>query len=78
MIEVDSLHPSLLSHVILVSAPGDRLEKREKDTRLTRNENNPDEDQGKEKEKEKPLTKAQIDKMHAEALAIDSALYPKD
>lgn len=77
LIEVDFLHPSLSSHVVLVSAPGDRLEKREGDSRLTRKESNPDEDQEEEK-KEKPLTKAQVDKLHTEALAIDSALYPKD
>ena len=77
MIEVDFLHPSLTSHVVLVSAPGDRLEKRETDSRLTRNDSSVT-DEDKDDKPEKPMTKAQIDKLHAEALVIDAALYPAD
>ncbi len=77
LLEVDFLHPSLIPHVVLVSAPGDRLEKRENDSRLTRNDSSA-KDEEKDEKPEKQLTKAQIDKMHAEALAIDAALYPAD
>lgn len=75
----DDLHPFLIQHVVMVderpvadimAAPEEALpEKKETIKRPARNA---------PVKVEKDLTPEQIDEMHAEAIALDKALYPAD
>lgn len=74
VIVMDSLHPSLASHVVLAGGDSSAL----RPVAKVSDEDDADPRIKAQEKASKALTPAKLEKLHEDALKIDATLFPKD